>query len=231
MLGIYQRAAKRLTAWENHAHQSSHGASLTLKTFALTSIVAYLGLAISAFIYVPFGSAIMRGVHECLFGNCCLRVARMFKANGAEFADPAIKSAATSGWWESNWSTASKKLKPVTLRDEMFAYMVTNQIIDTFREIGMPFIMRFLFTAKQSGRSGKRVVFEDEVVGKKPEKQVLKAERGFLETVRKQAALPAYDLFDDYREMVTQYGYVALWSTIWPLAPGLSPTFQSRQGG
>jgi len=34
-----------------------------------------------------------------------------------------------------------------------------------------------------------------------------------------EVALPPYDLFFDYSEMVTQFGYVALWSTIWPLAP------------
>ncbi|EEB86913.1 hypothetical protein MPER_15968, partial [Moniliophthora perniciosa FA553] len=32
-------------------------------------------------------------------------------------------------------------------------------------------------------------------------------------------SLPPYDIFLDFREMVIQFGYVALWSTIWPLAP------------
>jgi len=36
--------------------------------------------------------------------------------------------------------------------------------------------------------------------------------------VRREAALPEYDLFQDYSEMVTQFGYVAVWSAIWPLA-------------
>ncbi|KAJ1976934.1 hypothetical protein H4R34_003792, partial [Dimargaris verticillata] len=31
--------------------------------------------------------------------------------------------------------------------------------------------------------------------------------------------LPAYDIFEDYSEMVTQFGFVALFSVIWPLSP------------
>lgn len=44
------------------------------------------------------------------------------------------------------------------------------------------------------------------------------AEHAFLDKVREEAALPEYDLFVDYSEMVVQFGYVVLWSTIWPLA-------------
>jgi len=58
----------------------------------------------------------------------------------------------------------------------------------------------------------KRVVFEDE-----QEKGGME-ERVFLDSVREEAALPEYDLFGDYSEMVVQFGYVVLWSTIWPLA-------------
>jgi anoctamin-10 len=49
-------------------------------------------------------------------------------------------------------------------------------------------------------------------------------ERAFLDSVREGAALPEYDLFIDYIEMVVQLGYVVLWSTIWPLAGGELPT-------
>jgi hypothetical protein len=67
----------------------------------------------------------------------------------------------------------------------------------------------------------KRVVFEDE-----QEKGGM-AERVFLERVREEAALPEYELFGDFSEMVTQFGYVVLWSAIWPLAGGGSLFFLS----
>jgi hypothetical protein len=43
VLGIYHAISVRLTNWENHAQKSTYTASLTLKTFALSSLVAYLG--------------------------------------------------------------------------------------------------------------------------------------------------------------------------------------------
>lgn len=121
------------------------------------------------------------------------------------------------------------KLNPSRLQNQMFAYTVTNQVIDQFFEIGLPYILRGISSVRNGGKiptsiSGsphinggkkKRVVFEDE---EKSEKE----EREFLERVRREVALPEYSLFADYSEMVTQFGYVALWSTIWPLAPGES---------
>ena len=67
VLSIYQTYAVRLTNWENHAHQSTHDSSLTIKTFSLSAIVAYLGLALSAFVYVPFGEEVMTFVQVYLF--------------------------------------------------------------------------------------------------------------------------------------------------------------------
>jgi hypothetical protein len=44
-----------------------------------------------------------------------------------------------------------------------------------------------------------------------------------LAKIRQEVALGTeYDIFEDYLEMVTQFGYVVIWSTIWPLAPGAS---------
>jgi len=119
-------------------------------------------------------------------------------------------------------SRARQKLNPARLRDQMFAYTVTNQFINTFIEVGLPFILRggLKFWKSRNGSSTssspgakKRVVFEDE-----KEKGTVE-EREFLKKVRDEAALPDFDLFQEYSEMATQFGYVALWSTIWPLAP------------
>jgi hypothetical protein len=53
------------------------GFSPTLKVFAMNGVVVYLGLALSAFVYIPFGEQVMRGVQERVF-----EVARgMGKAN------------------------------------------------------------------------------------------------------------------------------------------------------
>lgn len=103
------------------------------------------------------------------------------------------------------------------------------QVIGTFLEIGLPFILRGIGSLRSGGGKGagakgagskkKRVGFEDEAAAAGGDG---KEERELLERVRSEVALPEYTLFADYSEMVTQFGYVALWSTIWPLAPGAS---------
>ena len=138
------------------------------------------------------------------------------------------------GFWETDGMNAREKLNPSRLQDQMFAFTVTNQVVNTFLEIGLPFVLR----AVDSVRNGrglsfsnptssvlaakkKRVMFEDEASGSEVAKNANgKEEREFMELVRREVALPEYSLFVDYSEMVTQFGYVALWSTIWPLAPG-----------
>ena len=163
--------------------------------------------------------------------------------------------------WDIDVQNARQKLDPSRLKDQMFAYMVTNQVVDAFMEVGMPYVMRAFNNFWKNGGKGKkasagssggvaptasatsspsggsvisvsavnsasgasisgsssvrkRVIFEDE------QERGGMEEREFLDKVRADAALPEYDLFGDYSEMVTQFGYVAVWSAIWPLAPG-----------
>jgi hypothetical protein len=230
LLAVYQSIATRFTAWENHAHQSSHAASLTVKTFALSALVAYMGLALSAFVYVPFGEGIMRLCQVWLFKES---VRADMTAEAFNVTSSLNATEHTKGMWNVDTSLAGQKLNAARLKEQMFAYTVTNQIVNTFMEIGLPYVLRAVesFRARKANGNGngkgekgkKRVVFEDEKEKGGAE------EREFLECVRKEVALPEYELFGDYSEMVTQFGYVALWSTIWPLAPGrLFSSLQAR---
>ncbi|KAF5362451.1 hypothetical protein D9756_002731 [Leucocoprinus leucothites] len=238
VLALYRALAVRLTSWENHSHQSSHNASLTLKTFACSAIVAYMSLGLSAFVYVPFGEGVMRFVQHWLFSGAIgsltnsgltSRIIAVLNGTAVQASIATNGSAAEKvapgpkgGIWDMDVNSARQKLNPARLRNQMFAYTVTNQIVNTFLEVGLPFVMRFV-TAFRNGRNApkpgspggepkKRVVFEDE-----KEKGGLE-ERMFLEKVREEVALPEYNLFEDYNEMVIQFGYVVLWATIWPLA-------------
>jgi anoctamin-10 len=215
-LAIYRARAARLTRWENHKHQSAFDASLTTKTFALSSVVAYLGLALSAFVYVPFGETAIHQVQRFL----SLNSSAVFSA---AFTDEAGKSNHT--FFVSDQNAARAKLNRSRLEGQMFAYTVTNQATDFLTEVGLPFLTR-AFALVRSGKyrsslfgmgstpKKKRVGFEDDKNG------AARDEREFLERVRREVSLPQYELFGDYNEMVNQFGYVALWSTIWPLAPG-----------
>ncbi|KAI0689511.1 DUF590-domain-containing protein [Cytidiella melzeri] len=287
LLSLYHSYAVRFTNWENHANQSSHDASLTIKTFSLSAIVAYGGLALSAFVYVPFGEEVMTFVQTNLFQHKNAAETWASSALSSLASGPtasAVKNATGFDFnsttttthhhqfWETDGGNARSKLDPSRLQNQMFAIAVTNQVINTFLEIGLPYITRAvdslrrngnlgLSSRKQNNNSGgggsnkavsvsqetgvevqlnnnnngqqqhfrdenngkKRVAFEDDKSAAEIVKNANgKEEREFMERVRREVALPEYTLFADYSEMVTQFGYVALWSTIWPLAPVMS---------
>ena len=221
-LGMYQKYATRLTNFENHKHQSTYDYSLTIKRFALSAIVAYLGLALSAFVYVPFGQQIMTYVHSQL------------DQPGLNETAEAVKDAASAGIWEHNIGNVTTSIDTTRLQNQMYAYTVTNQIIGNFLEVGLPYIMRFIGRLQAGGAvggngkaKGKRVDFQDEKSSVAKSSAISgeerKEERELLVRIRKEVALGGeYNVFEDYLEMVTQFGYVAIWSTIWPLAPGAS---------
>ena len=243
VLGVYHAIAVVLTDWENHAQKSTYTASLTLKTFALSSLVAYMGLALSAFVYVPFGEGVMCSIQAWLFNGSFSSSTGGFVASLRDMLNGTAAAASLSAaekqqarFWDVDRTHARAKLHPGRLTDQMFAYTVTGQVTDTFTEIGLPFLMRGLdaFRKGKTTMKGlvslvhgdganvkKRVVFEDE-----KEKGGME-ERAFLDSVREEAALPEYDLFVDYNEMVVQFGYVVLWSTIWPLTGGKHMVFSS----
>jgi len=194
-----------------------------------------MGLGLSAFVYVPFGEGVMCSIQAWLFNGSFNSSTGGFTAtlrdmlNGTFAASLSATEKPQAGIWNVDRTHARAKLHPGRLRDQMFAYTVTGQVMDTFTEIGLPFLLRRL-DAFRKGKTTvkglvslgnddiavvkKRVVFEDE-----KEKGGME-ERAFLDSVREEAALPEYDLFVDYNEMVVQFGYVVLWSTIWPLAGG-----------
>jgi anoctamin-10 len=220
-LAIYHTRAQKLTQWENHKHQSTFDTSLTIKTFALSSLVAYLGLGLSAFIYIPFGETVMNIVQQST------------TTFNTRFPSPSLSSGLHTtknegghAFFVSDMVTVSAraKLNHSRLQSQMFAYTVTNQATNFFFEVGLPFLTR-AFTSIRSKRrpslssasvgnsKKKRVGFEDDKNG------AARDEREFLERVRREVSLPQYTLPEDYDEMVAQFGYIALWSAIWPLAP------------
>jgi anoctamin-10 len=195
-----------------------------------------MSLGLSAFVYVPFGESVMRYVQTTLFsgsaktGSLTATIANILNGSAvnsqASVSSSKAETLANVGAsivWNNN---ARQKLSPTRLRDQMFAYTVTNQIVNSFTEVGLPYLMRFASAYRNrheknnskpgspSGEPKKRVVFEDE------KERGGMEERVFLDSVREEVALPEYDLFADYSEMVIQFGYVVLWSTIWPLAGG-----------
>ena len=113
------------------------------------------------------------------------------------------------------------EIKAGRLKNQLFAYTVTNQVINSFLELGLPYILRFV----NDWRGGKTTIKDALKRPNKPETPPgsaateAEAEERFLRKVEHELSLPDYSLFTDYAEMVTQFGYVTIWSIVWPLAP------------
>ncbi|WFD48595.1 hypothetical protein GLX27_003265 [Malassezia furfur] len=195
----WQAVARLLTDYENHATVRSYNASLTLKIFGLQSLVAYGGLVLTAYVYIPFGERLM----QALFARGYLTRAFQLLSRQPHFQMPA---------------QLHFTVHPARLHDQLFALCVTGQVMNTVSEVLVPIVLRALvrwkaraaayWAGRRRTRSAHRVSFASD-----------QAERTFLQRVGAEFALPTYDLFVDYAEMGTQFGTIALWSTIWPLAP------------
>lgn len=184
LLAFYHNHAVKLTEWENHPRQSSYDRSLTLKTFALGSIVAYGGLALSAFVYVPFGSQIMRLVQSSI---------------SEPVLDPSLDGKSSAGMFKLDKSGITgesiiQSMKGERLRNQVFAYTVTNQIINFVLEVIVPWVTESVNKVKSKGKLGgkkKRVEWEDEASAS----QMSKEDRALLDAARTEASLPDYELF------------------------------------
>ncbi|CAG8670242.1 9449_t:CDS:2 [Funneliformis caledonium] len=101
-----------------------------------------------------------------------------------------------------------KHVGPERLMNELKYFVLTAQIMSLFMEIGLPYLLR-------AGAVGvKKIQRNTTKDGARNED-----ESAFLKRVRKEAKLPVYDIYEDYSEMITQFGYVSLFSVIWPLTP------------
>jgi anoctamin-10 len=119
---------------------------------------------------------------------------------------------------------ADFRIDPGRLRKQIIYFTVTAQIVNLALETVVPFILRKLslkyreFTEerqeeKKTGGSddgNKKSVF---VYDDPPD------EVDFLARVRNEAELPEYDVTTDLREMCIQFGYLSLFSPVWPLVP------------
>lgn len=192
------QVSKRLVHWEDHRTWTSATKSLTAKTFAMNCIVAYLGLYLSSYVYLPFGPYIMGFIQKLLD------------------RDSSVDAKTSENY---KIESVRSKVNPGRLRAQVFAYTVTNQIIGAFLETGLPFILRHI----NNVRSGKADVLDIFKGGKKEEEKAATGtdgvEKRFLDKVEHELALPEYNIFVDYAEMVTQFGYVVIWSIVWPIAP------------
>ena len=195
--------ATKLNDYENYETQDAYDMALTQKVFVINFITSYLPIFLTAFVYVPFASLIVPYLD-------------IFHLTVRPFVS---KEAATTSRTEFN-------IDPARLRKQVIYFTVTAQIVGFAMETIVPFLKQNLMrkykeyqkrTGKiESGGSDSESEKEKEpsVSFDDPAEEVK-----FLTRVRNEAELPEYTVTDDLREMCIQFGYLALFSPVWPLVP------------
>ena len=183
--------ATRLNDYENWETTDDYEHAMTQKIFILNFITSYFPILLTAFVYLPFGSLIVP------YLDIFQLTARPFAENEKQLATPKTGFA----------------IDPSRLRKQVIYFTVTAQIVNFAMETIIPYIKRRGFskyqeikTERAAKKGGADLKVED-----------IAEEAEFLARVRKEAELDVYDVSTDLREMIVQFGYLALFSVVWPL--------------
>jgi len=185
--------ARRLTDLENYETQDSYESAVVQKIFVLNFITSYLPIFLTAFVYVPFAQIIVP--HLDVFQLAV----KPFAENEKQMTAPKV----------------GFQINPDRLKKQVIYFTVTAQIVNFALEVIMPYAKRTVFRKVkevQADRAAKRGgSAASPTADDHPE------ESAFLVRVRNEAELDIYDVTTDFREMIIQFGYLSLFSVIWPL--------------
>ena len=187
--------ATRLNVYENWETTAGYDSAMTQKIFILNFITSYLPIFLTAFVYVPFGSLIVP------YLDVFSLTARPFAENEKQLTTPKI----------------GFEINPSRLRKQVIYFTVTAQIVNFAMETILPYVKRKGFHKYQEMKSERAA----KKGGASPSATLndLPEEAEFLARVRDEAELDTYDVTVDLREMIIQFGYLALFSVVWPLTP------------
>ncbi|KAG6068453.1 hypothetical protein E4U32_000606 [Claviceps aff. humidiphila group G2b] len=115
-------------------------------------------------------------------------------------------TAQTLTFSEKTLPTQQFRINPERISSQMFYCTVTAQVVNFATEVIVPYAKQKAFAKAK------------ELQSRQPEVQDEPEEAAFLKRVRDECALETYDVTDDYREMVMQFGYLSLFSVAWPMA-------------
>jgi len=188
--------AERLTEFENYETQDSYEKAMTSKVFVLNFITSYLGIFLTAFVYVPFASILVPYLD-------------IFSLTVKPFAENEMQMQTPPAY---NFT-----INPDRLRKQVIYFTVTAQIVSFALETIVPLVTRKgtkkfkqIQTSRAEAKGG---------AAPPPSANDPPEEKSFLARVRHEATLDDYNVTSDLREMCIQFGYLALFSVVWPLVP------------
>lgn len=196
LTNILTMIATKMSDYENYETDSAYERSMTEKIFVLNFITSYLPVFLTAFVYIPFGTVIVP------YLDIFRLTVKPFAENEKQMRVP---------------SSSQFNINPSRLRNQVFYFTVTAQIVNFATEVVVPYAKRqgfMKYREMQSKRAQKNG-------GARPAVGVddVAEEKEFLARVRSEVGLDVYDVTTDLREMIIQYGYLALFSVVWPLVP------------
>ena len=193
LTNVLNTFATRLNDFENYETQSAYDAAMTSKIFVLNFITSYLGIFLTAFVYVPFAQLIVPYLD-------------IFSVTVQPFCEDENQMKAPQ---------AGFTINPDRLRKQVIYFTVTAS--DRQPRLGAyrPILDPKSQCEDQTGP--KRSSAEAGRPGPRPVEYDPPEEKEFLARVRKEAELGVYDVTVDLREMVLQFGYLSLFSVVWPL--------------
>ncbi|KZF21228.1 plasma membrane stress response protein-like protein [Xylona heveae TC161] len=193
ILALLTAIARKLNDLENYETNDSYEAAMTQKIFVLNFITSYLPIILTAFVYVPFGSLLVPYLD-------------VFSLTVKPFAEHEKQLQVPQSGFTIN---------PDRLRKQVIYFTVTAQIVNLGMEVVLPYVKRRGFNKYKEIKSERAA----KKGGATPSLSIndIPEESAFLTRVRNEAELDHYDVTDDLREMCIQFGYLALFSVVWPL--------------
>ncbi|MCP8717615.1 MAG: anoctamin [Asgard group archaeon] len=189
---VYNAVTNIVIKWENHDNAYSKNNSILVKTFVLNFLTGYVPLIITSFIYLPFAHLVQPHL-----GDIKTSIASYVGEN--RFYSKYLLQLKNQQEFQINQGR---------LNNQFFYFIFTNQVIQMILKYALPLILRAVFN------------FIDKVQ-KKPTldtKNDNPDEAVWLHNVRLSLKLPEYNVDDDFRGLVMQFGYLALFGPVWPLA-------------
>ena len=187
--------ATKLNDFENYETSEGYKTAMTAKIFILNFITSYFGIFLTAFVYVPFGSLVVP------YLDIFQITAKPFAENDAQMRIP----------------KAGFEINPARLRKQVIYFTVTAQVVNFLLETIVPYLKRRGFRKYQSIKAERAA--KSGGANPDPSLNDHAEESDFLTRVRNEAELDTYDVADDLREMIVQFGYLSLFSVVWPLVP------------
>lgn len=183
--------ATRLTEYENYRTQDLYDLAQTQKTFVMHFITSFLPTILTAYIYVPFGHAIVPRLD-------ILRQVGINIANHKEF-----------------------EVDTSRFQAEVIYLSMTAQVFSFAEEIVLPYIKHVLWQKWRDYRDHKAGLTRQRSFSKTTDLLLIDAPResSFLRRVRSEANADEYKVEEDILEMCVQFGYLALFGVAWPLVP------------